>query len=91
MAVVVVMVFRVEVLRVSLVRTEVRCGEDGTTPHGARGTGQAARKWAEFEEPIPACSLIWDRGGKRTRLVLAVTVMMAAVIALAVVTKGRGY
>ena len=60
MAVVTVMVFTVQFLRESLVRTEVRCGEDGTTPHGARGTGQAARKWAEFEEPIPACSLIWD-------------------------------
>jgi hypothetical protein len=63
--------------RSMVMRTGVGCGkEDGTTLHGA---GSPRR--AEFEDrPIPACSLIWDRGGKRT----------AAVIVLAVVIKGRG-
>ena len=61
-----------------------------------RGWHYAARggqpETAEFEDrPIPACSLIWDRGGKRTMLVFALMVVMAAVIVLAVVTKGRGY
>ena len=61
----------------------------------SRCEGQAARtRWAVFEDCqiVPACLLIWDRVGKRTVLVLAVVVVvMAAVIALLVITKGRGY